>query len=152
MGTLFTGKLYQAYTRVAREAGVVPMLVSPADLERFAQAKLVGVDPVATTAELRRQGFPLLDTLNTGEGGSTLEARRARYYRFLRHLKPGVTQIIVHLSLDAEGIRSITDKWADRWHEYQIVTDPGTRELIESLGIKLIGYRELGRLFGDGRG
>ena len=151
MGTLFTGKFYRTYTGAAKDLGVMPMLVAPNTPELRARAYLVGVDPVKSTADLRAQGFLFLDALNTGEKGDTLEARRARYYDFFRNLKPGVTQVIVHLSLDDEEIRSIAGSWERRWHEYQIFTDPKTRELIDQLGIKLIGYRDLQKLFGKGR-
>jgi len=146
MGTLFTGKFYSIYTRVARESGIMPMLPSPTP-EIVEMAKQAGIDAPKTTIELKKRGFVFLDLLNTGEKGDTLEERRENYYRFLRNLKPGVTQIIVHLSLDDDEIRSITGHWQARWHEYQIFTDPRTRELIDSLGIKLIGYRDLRRLF-----
>lgn len=142
MGTLFTKPFYEVYTRVAKESGVPPMLITPTG-EWAQQAKALGIDAEATTAALREQGFVFLDFLNTGEGGDTLESRREAYTRVLRSLKPGVTQIIVHLSLDDEEIRHITGNWQARWHEFQIFTDPKTRELIDSLGIKLIGYRDL---------
>ncbi|MCS6863336.1 MAG: hypothetical protein NZT92_23765, partial [Abditibacteriales bacterium] len=95
----------------------------------------------------KREGFVFLDMLNTGEGGDTLEERRENYYKFLRNLQPGVTEVIVHLSLDDEEIRAITSNWRARWHEYQIFTDPKTKQLIDSLGIKLIGYKDLKKLF-----
>jgi hypothetical protein len=152
MGTLFTSKFYNVYTEVAKEMNVMPMLIEPKgsileELKRRGIAELA----LATTPPLKKQGFVFLDLLNTGEGGSTLEERRENYYRFIRNLPPGVTEIIVHLSMDDEEIRHVTGNWQRRWHEYQIFTDPKTRELINSLGIKLIGYRDLRKLFGKER-
>ena len=145
MGTLFAGVFYPVYTRVGLDTGIMPMLPAPNPM-RIAQAKMFGFDAVSTHKELAKQGFVFIDTLSESAEGKTLEERRKHYYDKIRALKPGVTEFIVHLSLDDEEIRHITGNWEARWNEYQIMTDPKTRELIESLGIKLIGYRELSKL------
>lgn len=142
MGTLFRAPFFEIYTRVAREMGVMPMLLAPTP-QRVEQARQLGVDALAAHQALQRQGFLFLDTLNTGVRADSFEARRDSYYSALRNLSPGVTEIIVHLNMDDAEIRSITNAWEARWHEYQIFTDPQTRALIDSLGIKLIGYKDL---------
>ena len=93
--------------------------------------------------ELRNSGLPMLDVLNTGEKGDTYELRKAAYHKALRNLQPGVNQIIVHLSGDDAEIRHITNSWQRRHDELRIFTDSDTRKLIEELGIKLIGWREM---------
>ena len=123
----------------------MPMLPGPTPA-RIAQAKLFGFDAVSTYKELVKQGFVFLDMLaETGEG-DTLETRRAYYYNLFRNLKPGVTEIIVHLSLDDEEVKHVMNAWKARWNEYQIFTDPKTKELLDALNIKRIGYRELSKL------
>jgi predicted glycoside hydrolase/deacetylase ChbG (UPF0249 family) len=145
MGTLFTGPFFPVYTRVARDVGIMPMLPAPTP-ERVAQGKALGIDFVATSELLSREGFVFLDTLSESAKGDTLEARRAYYYELFRNLKPGVTEIIVHLGLDDEEARHIMHSWQARWNEYRIFTDPETRRMLDSLGIKRIGYRELSAL------
>jgi predicted glycoside hydrolase/deacetylase ChbG (UPF0249 family) len=146
MGTLFAGHFYPVYTKAGKETGIMPMLPYPTPM-RIAQAKQeFHFDAEATYKELAKQGFVFLDNLKESAEGKTLEERRKHYYDALRNLQPGVTEFIVHLSLDDEEIRHITGNWEARWNEYQIMTDPKTRELIDSLGIKLIGYRELSKL------
>lgn len=151
MGTLFAGHFYPVYTKVGRDTGLMPMVLYPTP-ERVQQAKEeFGFDALASHRALQKQNFVFLDFLKEGAEGRTLEARRKHYYDAFRALKPGVTEFIVHLSLDDAEIRNVTGNWEARWNEYQIMTDPRTRELIDSLGIKLIGYRELSRLaFRDG--
>jgi predicted glycoside hydrolase/deacetylase ChbG (UPF0249 family) len=145
MGTLFVGKFLPAYVKVAKEAGVPPMLMR-ATPERIAQAKLFGFDAAQLEANLSKEGYVFLDTLQESIKGDTLEARREYIYNLLRNLKPGVTEIIVHLAMNDEEIKHITNAWEARWNEYQILTDPKTKELIQSLGIKLIGYKDLKKL------
>jgi chitin disaccharide deacetylase len=142
MGTLFTGPFLAAYTKVAKEAGLLPMLMK-ATPERIAQGKALGFDAAKLERTLSQEGYVFLDMLYEDSKGETLEARRDHYYTLFRNLKPGVTEIIVHLSMNDEEIKHISGAWLRRWNEYQIFTDPKTRELIDSLGIKLIGYKEL---------
>ena len=113
--------------------------------EGAAQAKREILDRLIDQ-QLKKQNFVFLDYLKEGAEGKTLETRRKHYYDSFRALKPGVTEFIVHLSLDDAEIRNITGNWEARWNEYQIMTDPRTRVLLNELGIKLIGYRELSRL------
>lgn len=146
MGTLFAGHFYPVYTKVGRDTGIMPMLPGPTP-DRIKQAREeFHFNAEATYHELVKQGFVFLDILSESAEGRTLETRRQHYYDKIRALKPGVTEFIVHLSLDDEEIRHITGNWEARWNEYQIMTDPKTRDLINSLGIKLIGYRELSKL------
>jgi chitin disaccharide deacetylase len=145
MGTLFMGPYYPVYTRVSREMGVMPMLPYPTR-ERIAQAKLFGFDAQATYKQLAEQGYVFLDILSETGKGDTLEQRRAYYMDVIKNLKPGVTEIIVHLCLNDDEAKHITNSWQTRYNEYLIFSDPKTRAYIESLGIKLIGYKELSKI------
>ncbi len=145
MGTLFTGPFYGAYCKVSKQLGVMPMLPYPTP-ERIAQGKTLGLDAQASYDQLSKEGYVFIDTLNESAKGDTLEARRNYYYNLFRNLKPGVTEIIVHLSMNDEEVKHIMNAWQARWNEFQIFTDPKTRELLDSLGIKRIGYRELSKL------
>lgn len=145
MGTLFWGPFYKVYTKVGKETGILPMLPGPTP-GRIQQGKLFGIDVQNTFDTLSKEGFVFLDSLRESASGATLEARREYYYDLFRNLKPGVTEIIVHLSLDDAEIRHVTGSWEARWNEYQIFTDPKTKELLDSLGIKRIGYKQLASL------
>jgi len=65
------------------------------------------------------------------------------YSEMLRGLKPGVWELLIHPALPTEELKSIAGSWATRGAEYEWVTSPDTRKLIDELGIKLIGYRKL---------
>ncbi len=145
MGTLFVGPFLPVYTKVAKAMGIVPMLMKPTP-ERIEQGKLLRIDPVKMEKDLSPQGYVFLDMLNESVKGDTLEARRDFIYNLLKTLKPGVTEIIVHLILNDDEAKHITNSWQNRYNEYLIMTDPKTRQLIESLGIKLIGYKELSKI------
>jgi chitin disaccharide deacetylase len=61
----------------------------------------------------------------------------------LKQLKPGVHEIYIHPNILGPESESITGSAKMRDAEYRWVTAPETRELIDRLGIKLIGYRAL---------
>ena len=145
MGTLFTGKFIGSYAKVAKEFGILPMMLEPTPA-RIEMGKQLGYDSAKISEGLRAQGYVLLDMLHEDIEGKTLEERRDDIYRIIRNLKPGVTEIIVHLALNDDEIQHISHSWQRRYFEYQIMTDPKTREFIEAQGVKLIGYRELSKL------
>ena len=133
----FTVDPYQVWQARAIGAGAVLLIVRALDDAALAAlldaAAEAGIDALASYEALRPQGFVFLDTVNTGVRADSFEARRESYYAALRDLPPGVTEIIVHLSLDDEEIRAVTGSWPQRWHEYQIFTDPRTRELAHGI-------------------
>ena len=145
MGTLFTGKFINSYAKVSKAHGVLPMMLDP-NPDRAKMLKEIGIDGVKIKRDLAPQGYVFLDMLYEDVEGKTLEERREFIYNLIRNLKPGVSEIIVHLALNDDEVQHITHSWERRYWEYQIVTDPKTRELIDSLGVKLIGYRELSKL------
>ncbi len=147
MGTLFSDpRFFEVYTRVARELKLLPMLMEPST-EINLEASRVGVNYPQLVEKLRHQNFLLLDRLNTGSTLGGYEARKEQYHQWIGDLKPGVTEIILHLSGDDDEIRNITGSWANRWAEFRIFTEPDTRALIREQGIHLIGYRPLAKLW-----
>jgi predicted glycoside hydrolase/deacetylase ChbG (UPF0249 family) len=147
MGTLFMGKFYPRYVKVGKDTGIMPMLLSPTP-ERMKEGKEVfGLDFQTAYNLTKKQNFVHLDILKEDAYGDTLATRRAHYYDAFRKLQPGVvTEFICHLSMDDQEIRNVTGNWLARYNEYLIMTDPKTRDLIDSLGIKLFGYRDLQKL------
>jgi hypothetical protein len=115
--------------------------------ETIEEGRQLGVDYVALTRKLESGGYVLLDRLNTGLGGSSFEERKADLLKFLKELKPGVTELIVHLAGDDPEIRHVTGAWERRWHDFRLMTDPSVREALEKEGIKRVGYRELSKLW-----
>jgi predicted glycoside hydrolase/deacetylase ChbG (UPF0249 family) len=142
MGTLFMGKYVAGYARQAKAHNLICMMPKPTK-EMIAIGKVMGSDVVKVFNELKPQGYVFLDRLVQGIDGHGLEARRKAYYDVFRSLKPGVTEIIVHLGGNDEEARHIMGSWENRYNDYLIMKDPQTKQLLDQLGIKRIGYREL---------
>ena len=94
--------------------------------------------------KLRRQGLPAVDhdfldsfRLDTG-------TKPARYAALLHDLPPGLTEWAVHPGLGNEQSQA-TDPggWRVRWTDYQFLTSPQAKQLLQQEGIAVIDYRTI---------
>jgi len=140
MRTLYqTRPLFEMFLRVARD-NRLPALVSREWFERapFLPAAL-GPDGVVIDR--------LIDI-----NPSVPAARWAEYYTdLIRNLRPGVTQLIVHLGHDDEELRAVAlghPDWGAAWRQrdFDFVTSEAFRRLLKEHDVKLITWREIGRL------
>lgn len=147
MGTLYTRRdFFEVYKKLGREYNIPIMVMRPTP-EIIAYGKMTG-SPISE--EMLRgteaEGFVMLDHLVTGVPGKDFAERKVSYHNLLRNLKPGVTMLIVHLGLDDAELKAITNSWAQRHGDLLSFTDPETQALIKQLGIKLVTWRELGKI------
>jgi predicted glycoside hydrolase/deacetylase ChbG (UPF0249 family) len=73
------------------------------------------------------------------------------YVTALKNLQPGVTEFIVHLAYDNEEMRAMTrerDSWGAAWRQrdFDFFTSAEFRKLLAEQNIKLLTWRELGKL------
>lgn len=144
MGTLFVRpEFFEVYLRLALEYRLPAMVPRPTP-ETLARFRDAGYPDVDTLVEIVSSGeIPLIDELVAGFPSHEREARMAEYHEALRRLKPGVSQIIVHLGDDSDEMRAIMNSWLTRQNDDRILRHPTTRALLEELGIRLIGWREI---------
>jgi predicted glycoside hydrolase/deacetylase ChbG (UPF0249 family) len=142
MGTLYQSKaLFETLLRVARE-NKLPFRVSQ---EWFARApfmpSLLGPDDV------------VLDRTISIEPTVTPENWSRFYTSEIKSLRPGVTDMIVHLAFADEEMKGVTfghPNWGAEWRQrdFEFVTSDAFRKLLEENNVKLITWRELGKLIG----
>ena len=75
----------------------------------------------------------------------------AFYNSTIENLQPGITQLIVHPGYDNEELRGFSsdrESWGSAWRQrdFDFFTSPGFRELLQTCDVKLITWRELGRV------
>jgi predicted glycoside hydrolase/deacetylase ChbG (UPF0249 family) len=140
MRTLYTTRpLFEMLLRVAREERL-PVMVSR---EWFAQAPFL-------PAALGPDGLVVDRVL--GADPSVRPERWAEFYiDLIKNLKPGVTELIVHLAHDDEEMRAVTQDhpdWGAAWRQrdFDFVTGSGFRQLLKENNVKLITWREVGKL------
>lgn len=95
-------------------------------------------------------GIPLIDKLIEYpfhvQQGETYETFREMVAGLLSELRPGVSELYIHPSVDTEEIRVINPSWTKRVWEYEVFKDPEIRSLIRDLRIDLISWRDLKRM------
>ena len=136
MGTLQLNDAYfQVYRRLAKEFNL--------PLRMGSQETLAMNGGGHQRAQLDSDGVVYPDYLVFGsrEKGEPITDY---WKRMLKSLKPGVTELYIHASKAGEEIEHITDSWKERATEYELFTrDPEIRRILESQGVKRIGYRVL---------
>lgn len=147
MGTLYTRKdFFEVYVKLGKEFGLPVMAMRPGpEVLEYLKKDKSPID-AQTLSKVEADGLPVLDFLVTGVPGKDFAEREKSYHELLRNLKPGVTMLIVHLGLDTEELKATTGSWNQRFGDFQSFTDPATMKLIKDLGIKLVTWRELGKL------
>jgi len=78
----------------------------------------------------------------------------ARFYtEEIKNLRPGVTDMIVHLAFADEEMKGMTSghpNWGAEWRQrdFPFVTSDAFRKLLKENNVKLITWREIGKLIG----
>ncbi|NUQ21050.1 MAG: ChbG/HpnK family deacetylase [Gemmatimonadaceae bacterium] len=134
MGTLFaTPALLATYVKVAHAFGLPFLAVK--GMPGLDRAKLTARDIVIDTVVMAGDDVP-----------------RARWKQFyldaLTKLKPGVSEMIVHLGHDDAELQAVTvdhEPYGSAWRQrdYEVVTSPEFRQALRDNHIILIGYKDL---------
>lgn len=145
----FRPDLLETYVRVALDNGLIPMLIKPTD-SAFEVAKQMGIMISEDLVNrILKAGTPMLDSFIGITFGSDFQERIKWFRNVLKNIGPGtITQIIVHLGLPDEEMKAIIPSQGvtshiDRYLDYQLVTSREAREIIESLGFTLVGWKDL---------
>jgi predicted glycoside hydrolase/deacetylase ChbG (UPF0249 family) len=136
MGTLqYNLDYYPVYRRLAKEYDLPLRMASQDVLAERGGAQL--------RKQLEEDGILCPDYLIHG-GRKSGESVTDYWHRMLKDLKPGVTELYIHAALAGDEMRFITNSWQERATEYELFTkDPEIRRLLESQGVKRIGFRPL---------
>ena len=116
--------------------------------------------PVLVSKDFARGGFfpgslgpsdIVLDSIVTISPAVKAEQWADFYINAIKNLKPGVTEFIIHLAYDDEEMRAITvnhPDWGAAWRQrdYDFFTSDQCRKLLEENHVKLITWREIGKL------
>ena len=78
-----------------------------------------------------------------GDQSKSFENYKEYIFELYRTFDNGITETYIHPAIECDEIKNITPCWERRVWEHRLFSDPKTLDFIKSLGIKLIGYREL---------
>ncbi len=138
MGTLFTAEFFPVYAKVAHEYGI-PFL-APALVKRVPKmaAALRDTDALADEVIVMAMGVNPADWTSW-------------YVHRIQALKPGLTEIIVHLGHDDAELQAITvghpafgSAWRQR--DFEAITSPEFRKALADNHVTLIGWKDVAKI------
>lgn len=135
MGTLFTPKFFPVYVKVARDYGVPFFAVR---LPGFPKAML----------DLLRDTDIVPDAVLIASPQVKPENWSEYYIGLVKSLKPGLTELIVHLGQDNAELQAITEghpAFGSAWRQrdFDVVTSPEFRAALERNQVKVVGWKDL---------
>lgn len=139
MGTLFARPdLFAVYVKVAHEYKLPFLAVRTADAPKELLSLLSDKDVVLDSVVI---AGPQVGAINW----------KAFYTSAIKNLKPGVTEIIVHLGHDDAELQAVTVDHPDylaawRQRDYDVVTSPEFKQALEENHVILIHWKDLKKL------
>ncbi len=149
MGTLYGSPAYtNVFFKVAEEyhipANAIDLSVPEVAHQFKQQGYPINQDMIDLAAKYR---LPKLDNFTSVPAGPTYEEKRANFLALVKSLKPGLTEIIFHPSLQTENLRSITGSWQQRVWEADLFADPVVHQFFDMEGIVITNWKDIMKRF-----
>ncbi|MDH6710123.1 putative glycoside hydrolase/deacetylase ChbG (UPF0249 family) [Kitasatospora sp. MAA19] len=90
---------------------------------------------------MRQRGLPVIDNDFLDSFSLDIDGKAAHYAQLLSDLPPGLNEWAVHPSLGGEESQAVDTGWRVRCSDYEFLTSPQARELLQQEGIVVIDYR-----------
>jgi len=134
MGTLFVPEYFPVYVKVAREYGLPFLAVRTPGAPAGMLALLNDSDIIPGAIVMATGGKP--------------ESWASFYLGLVKSLKPGLTEMIVHLAYDDAEMQAVTEghpAYGSAWRQrdFNVVTSPEFRQALKDNGVTLIGWRTI---------
>ena len=144
MGTVFaTMPFMERYVKIGAEYGIPVM--APGGHGQYVAAEDEKIGPLlpGLGQMVWSLGLPVLDDVHTGYGVKDSADKKAQIIAFLREMKPGLTQFIVHATRHAEHFKEVTGSGPMRLAELEALTSPAVKQVVEEEKVILTTWREL---------
>lgn len=149
MGTLYGSAAYaKAFFKVAQEYGIPANALELSDPELVKKFKSQGYPIDEEMIQLAANyTLPRLDNFTSVGSGPTYEKKRDDFMAMIKGLKPGLTEIIFHPSVETENLKTITHSWQQRVWEAQLFSDPVVKQFLKKEGIIITNWKEIMKQF-----
>ena len=150
MGTLYAHADYiKAFFKVAQEYNIPANVIDVSDPEVLAGFRKMGYPITDEVVKLfESYQLPKLDFFSSAPEGSTYEEKVENFKTLIRSLKPGLTEIIFHPSVETENLKTITNSWQQRVWEAKMFSDPKLTEFFKAEGIVFTNWNDIMKRFG----
>jgi len=144
MGTLYSKVEYaELFFNIAMEYGI-PANVIEFTPELVAIYKNQGypiTDRLVESAS--KYSLPKIDNMVPVPNGKSYNEKRENFYKLIRNLKPGITEIYFHPSIETYGLKKITNSWQQRVWEAKMFSDPDIIKFLKNEGILFTDWKEM---------
>ncbi len=145
MGTLYGSPEYaKVFLKVAQEyeipANVIDMS-NPEVLKTFREIGYPLTDEVVDLIAAYK--LPKLDNFTSVPHGNTYEEVRKKFFKQVKSLPSGLTEIIFHPSTITENVKTITNSWKQRSFEAQLFSDPVVKKFFKEEGVLFTNWIDL---------
>lgn len=149
MGTLYGSPEYaRVFFKVAQEynipANVIDLSV-PEIANKFRKQGYPINEELLSYADTYR--LPKLDDFTSVPTGPTYEEKRFAFLALVKTLRPGLTEIIFHPSVETDNLRTITGSWQQRVWEADLFADPIVHQFFKQEGIIITDWKEIMKRF-----
>ncbi|MEZ6127797.1 MAG: polysaccharide deacetylase family protein [Planctomycetaceae bacterium] len=134
--------LVEVYARLGIEYDLPILFIREIDEAAAKEYPALKEAAAGIVKALDAKGLPVVDSLAQFYGGETHEQRTASYYRMIRDLKPGVSELIIHCGIENEELKAITNSAARRDGDRRIFTSETTRQLLRDENVTLLTWKQ----------
>ncbi len=149
MGTLYGHPDYiKAFLAVAEEYSMPANVIDVSDpvvLEEFRKMGYPITDEVVKL--FTNYKLPKLDYFTSVPNGESYEEKMKNFKTLVQSLKPGLTEIIFHPSVETENLKTITGSWQQRVWEAKMFSDPDLNKFFAAEGIIFTNWNEIMKRF-----
>ena len=145
MGTLYGHYDYvKAFFKIAEEYKIPANVIDLSDSLTAAKFKAAGYPIDENVVALANAySLPKLDNFTSVPTGKTYDEKIENFKNLIKSLKPGITEIIFHPSVNTENLKTITNSWQQRVWEYEMFSDPELIKFFEEEGIVFTNWKDM---------
>lgn len=149
MGTLYGHPDYvKAFLHTAEAYHIPANVIDVSDSLVLAGFRKLGY-PITdeVVALIKDYGLPKLDYFTSVPEGPSYDEKIVRFKELIRSLRPGLTEIIFHPSVETENLKTITNSWQQRVWEAKMFNDPVLIKYFKDEGIVFTNWNEIMKRF-----
>ena len=149
MGTLYGHPDFvEAFLKVAQEYNIPANAINLSDPEVVSVFREKGYPITDEVIELvNKYTLPKVDFFTSAPNADTYEEKIANFKQLIKALKPGITEIIFHPSVESENLKSITGSWQQRVWEAKMFADADLINFFENEEIVFTNWKEIMKRF-----
>lgn len=145
MGTLYAHPGYaKAFLDIAQEYNIPANAIDLSDTLVAAHFKAAGYPINEELIQyLENYRLPKLDFFTSAPEAKTYEGKVSAFKDLIKSLRPGITEIIFHPSVESDQLKTITNSWQQRVWEAKMFADPDLIQFFKDEGIIFTNWKEI---------